>query len=65
MNQIDSDSLVQTENNYESDIITTNEKISRDYGVDTKTADISWPDIETCLWNKQGTQGGPNNNKYF
>lgn len=28
-------------------------------------AAISWPDFEKCLWNKNGTPGGFNGNKYF
>lgn len=27
--------------------------------------DLSWPKIEQCLWNSNGSVGGPNGNKYF
>jgi hypothetical protein len=30
-----------------------------------KATEISWPDVERCLWNKSGAPGGGNKNTYF
>ena len=64
MDTLNKDVLIQTEKDYESDIFTTETDLANAYQSNDIT-NISWPDVEMCLWNKSGDPGGPNNNVYF
>ena len=66
MSAADRAQLAQEERNYLSGIQSVETGIQAAYpNAPAGAASIGWPDLNYCLWNKTGTPGGPNNNKYF
>jgi hypothetical protein len=58
--------LRQTEQNLVAGIQTTEQGLRTAYpGAPPEAVQIAWPDLQYCLWNKEGRRGGPFSNVYF
>jgi type II secretory pathway pseudopilin PulG len=58
--------LAQSERNYVSAIQNSETQLAAAYPTAPAAAtNVSWPDLEYCLWNTDGSPGGPFNNRYF
>jgi len=49
----------------QNDIDTDIKMIQSKYGANAPTDNITWNTLTECLWNSNGSSGGPNRNKYF